>query len=162
MEITQASLFHQGAPLNLSDHQVDKMHQHLLELQRVVNPSSLENNKTFQGREDFRGEKECCRKRLRSAKPPVSSDNEQTEVNQGQNFPSLIHNFACPPGEWGIKPYFFEKGPHVGVKKAFMRRMPKLVTNPLDSLVADVSGLSISCNDAKEEEFIGTNGTNGS
>ncbi|XP_021961840.1 thyroid hormone receptor alpha [Folsomia candida] len=160
MEVTEAAHLHQGPPMDLTEHQVNKMHLHLLELQKIANPSLDVNTASVLYpstlREDAGAEKECCKKRLRGAKPSVMANNPSTEIQQGQDFPSLIHNFVRNPGEYGIKPYYFEKGPHTGIEKAFMRRMPTLVTNPLDSLVADVSKLSISCNDVKTVEFVRT------
>ncbi|OXA44755.1 Thyroid hormone receptor alpha-A [Folsomia candida] len=148
MDVTQASHLHQGVPLDLTDSQVDKMHLHLLKLQKVANPASVVPDNITQPtpREDVNGEKDCCRKRAMFEK--LKTSNFPPTENPG--LPALIHNFVRNPGEYGIKPYYFERGPHTGVEKAFMRRMPTLVTNPLDSLVADVSRLSISADSGRK------------
>ncbi|OXA44523.1 nuclear receptor subfamily 1 group I member 3 [Folsomia candida] len=147
--ITTVSQLHQGLPLNLTDDQVDKMHLHLLELQKLATtPSS--NDTYFQDqsslRQEDRGQKvnQCCQKKYTTSMSNISKSSEPSEINEHVNHPSLIHTFSNQPGQWGIKPYFFESGPHQGIEKAFMRRMTELVANPWDSLVSDVSRLSMS------------------
>ncbi|OXA44702.1 Vitamin D3 receptor [Folsomia candida] len=151
VDITQVGQLYQGFPLKLTEDQVDKMHKHLLELQRVTSTSPLTDNKYFWDRNNLPEEKlikqkDCCKKYMSSAKILDALRHEKT-VEHDKNapaFPFLIHVFASNPGQWGVQPYYFLQGPHKGVERALMRRMPELVENPLDSLVKHVSELRIS------------------
>ncbi|OXA64541.1 Thyroid hormone receptor alpha-A [Folsomia candida] len=143
--VTQVSELHQGLPLNMSENQVDKMHQHLLQLQKKANtnPSlSRENLKLIKNKSIMHEEQrsriqnECCNK------PEVAISNLaklQAINNSGcEGTIDACHNFIrsfVNLGEWGIKPDHFLQGPHVGIERAFMRRIPELLMNPWDSLV---------------------------
>lgn len=79
---------------------------------------------------------ECCNK------PEVAISNLaklQAINNSGcEGTIDACHNFIrsfVNLGEWGIKPDHFLQGPHVGIERAFMRRIPELLMNPWDSLV---------------------------
>ncbi|XP_035714030.1 uncharacterized protein LOC110857806 isoform X2 [Folsomia candida] len=151
VDITQAAQLYQGFPLKLTEDQVDKMHKHLLELQRVTSTSPLTDNQYFWDRTDLPEEKlvkrkDCCKKYMSSAKILDALRREKTAEHDknAPTFPLLIHIFASNPGQWGVKPDYFIQGPHLGVERAFMRRMPELVENPWDSLVKNVSELRIS------------------
>lgn len=150
-EMTEISLLHQGVPLNMTDDQVDKMHQHLHKLKKKS--SQNENNASREYFKDpltpinqLAAQKECCKKHVNSLEKPqvAKSKSEVPTASQKGTQPSLIHTFANVTGEFGIKQDYFESGPHVGIEKAFMRRMPELLACPWDSLVNDVEKLTLS------------------
>ncbi|XP_021964015.1 thyroid hormone receptor alpha-A [Folsomia candida] len=149
--ITEVSHLHQGLPLNLSDDQVDKMHQHLHRLQmktceqRVNNLRNEQLNENRTHMEQQTGEqRECCKKSVLFKKPVSKLEVPTTSEPASETLPALIHTFVNISNEFGIKQDYFESGPHVGVEKAFMRRMPQLLKNPWDSLVNEVDKLVIS------------------
>lgn len=138
----------------MTEDQVNKMHQHLHYLQKKTGTPQPLNNDYFKDDlippEELDKQWECCKKHVtppKSLSTSNSSKEAPVSTSLGGNrsaSPSLIHAFANFTGEWGIQQKFFERAPHVGVEKAFMRRMPELVANPWDTLVNDVSKLSIS------------------
>lgn len=136
---------HQGLPLKLTDQQVDKMHEHVLELQKKTSTKPPIYNSIFQSkltpREPSTKVKECCKKHMTPVKPQTITESENLEPGKPV---SLIHTLVTNPGEQGIKFDSFVQGAHIGVGKAFMHRIPELLENPLDSLVRDVEKLSIS------------------
>lgn len=107
----------------------------------MANPSSTLDS----SHEKITYEKECCKNQSKFSKPAFSQWRQEVskEILSSLKKASLIHTFANNPGQWGIKPDYFEKGPHVGVKIALMRRMPELLANLLDSLANGVSKLTI-------------------
>ncbi|OXA62243.1 thyroid hormone receptor beta [Folsomia candida] len=151
--VTEASHLHQGLPLNMSDDQVDKMHKHLhqLQLKTCEQPVNKYNQDHSNGKptEQIGEQRECCKKSVPLKKPVSKTDSSKWEVPTtpepaSETLPALIHTFVSISNEFGIKQDYFESGPHVGVEKAFMRRMPQLLKNPWDSLVNEVDKLVIS------------------
>ncbi|OXA44432.1 Thyroid hormone receptor alpha [Folsomia candida] len=142
VELTQISQLHQGIPLNLSEHQVDKMHQHLLELQKKSSISPPITNKTPAGeisvqQNQFKEFKNYCQgtcKKSSNSPFPSPKINDAT-VRNSEAFQLLIRTFVNTTGEWGIKPNYFTQGPQIGIKQAFMRRIPELLACPWDCLV---------------------------
>ncbi|XP_021961832.1 nuclear receptor subfamily 1 group D member 2 isoform X1 [Folsomia candida] len=161
-DVTQASQLHQGIPLNMTEDQVNKMHLHLLRLQRGTNTQTCQSSSTnYFGddpapREYLNSEKDCCKKVIAAARQSSASSILKPESHKTENsspFPSLINTFVSHPGEWGIKPEYFEAGPHCGIERAYMRRIPELLSNPWDSLVNDVEKLAISNKHKKRGEI---------
>ncbi|XP_021961838.1 thyroid hormone receptor alpha-A [Folsomia candida] len=138
-DITQMAQLHHGLPLNMTDEQVDKMHEHILLLQKKTSKAPPPDDTYF--REKMKPPTPKCSNIGHCKGPPITTKVTPTKPS----FPALIHTFAQNPGfgEWGIKPDFFGRGPHLGVERAYMRRIPELLENPLDSLVNDVSKLTI-------------------
>lgn len=140
MELTQISQLHQGVPLNMTEDQVDKMHKHLLALQRKASfPVLQETERCTRSKE----QKECCLKQAKSVTSRKVSKLELANQSQPQGisadaFQIIIHSFASLTSNWGIKPDYFAKGAHLGIQNAFMRRIPELLNNPWDCLVDEV------------------------
>lgn len=146
MELTTVCQLHQGLPLNLSEHQVDKMHKHLLELQRKSNISPPPNQKHIVAeRNQFRELKKYYRKETscKSNQPPRVESPEILKPSEtarnSEAFQLLIRTFVNVSGEWGIKPANFAHGPHIGINRAFMRRIPELLLDPWDCLVNETN-----------------------
>lgn len=117
VELTQICQLHQGLPLNLTEHQVDKMHRHLLELQKKSNISPPLVNKTPAGEQNqFRDLKKYCRSQGTCKESPTSAITVNAPARNSEAFQLLIRTFVNTTGEWGIKPAYFGHGPQIGIK----------------------------------------------
>lgn len=145
-ELCLVGQLHQGLPLNLTEAQVDKMHQHLWKLQNTTKSNQSKNEDVISSSERRKQNSDTSPTPIPPATNPAikSPPERKSYFDEGTPSPEeaesssifqLIRSFANITGETIIKPKYFSSGPHIGVEKAFMRRMPQLLMNPLDTLV---------------------------
>lgn len=131
----------------MTDDQVDKMHQHLHLLQMKSGERRVNHEPPFPGNGTpfVQQQRECCKKFATLEKPGFpKTGGSNFPASTPETLPFLIHTFVNVPGEFGIRQDYYEKGAHIGVEKALMRRMPQLLACPWDSLVNSVENLVIS------------------